>query len=113
MSEQARARPELVAVAGGGEATEPIAVSDRWPIMGYCASSEISPWFRVTDTEDELGVLAAQTICELCIVRQRCLEFGLNLPERVDFGIWGGTTPEQRVALRALQRGEQTGPQGA
>ena len=113
MSERARARPELAVIQGGREQSEPVAASDRWPIMGYCASPDIRPGFRVVDTEDKLGVLAAQTVCELCIVRERCLEFGLNLPERIDFGIWGGTTPEQRIALRAARERDGMGSPGA
>jgi len=101
MYERARHRPILEIIEGQGLTSQPIARTDLWPTMGYCASKEVSPWFRVVETTDEQAVMAAKAVCDVCIVRQRCLAFGLALPESSDFGIWGGTTPEERVAIRA------------
>lgn len=39
---------------------------------------------------------AAKAICARCPVSEECLEFGMD--ERA--GIWGGTTPDERKALR-------------
>ena len=38
----------------------------------------------------------AVVLCAACPVRRECLEHALAVPER--HGIWGGTTPAERVA---------------
>lgn len=100
MRKLARDRPWFEVFEGGHETSPPVPETTKWPLMGYCAASDIRDWFRVTDVEDEVAVLAAKAVCELCIVRGPCLEFGLNLPEASDFAVWGGTTPEERVVIR-------------
>jgi WhiB family transcriptional regulator, redox-sensing transcriptional regulator len=42
-------------------------------------------------------VNAAKAVCRACAVRAACLSFGLQTSQD---GIWGGTTPEERRALR-------------
>jgi WhiB family redox-sensing transcriptional regulator len=44
----------------------------------------------------------ARTVCARCDVRTRCLEFALST--RQMFGIWGGTTPEERTRLLRRRR---------
>lgn len=44
----------------------------------------------------------AVAICQACPVRERCLSEGLY----DNFGIWGGTSGNQRRRLRAKQRGQ-------
>lgn len=39
----------------------------------------------------------AKAVCAGCPVRDECLEFALD--QRVEFGIWGGTTGRERVSL--------------
>lgn len=51
-----------------------------------------------------LGVLVAQQICSTCAVRNDCLEFALT--ERIDHGVWGGTSERQR--RRLLRQRQQT-----
>ncbi len=41
---------------------------------------------------------AAKSVCEVCEVRAECLEFALATNQEA--GIWGGTTEEERRALR-------------
>lgn len=40
----------------------------------------------------------ALLVCNACPVRDPCLEHALAVPER--HGVWGGTNPEQRLAMR-------------
>ena len=47
--------------------------------------------------EDE-DVDAALEICEDCPVREECLLYALE--HDVAFGVWGGTTPTEREAVR-------------
>jgi len=40
----------------------------------------------------------AKTLCSTCTFRTECLQIALDEPELQ--GIWGGTTPRERLALR-------------
>lgn len=92
-------------------------------IQGLCTgSSDPDLWF--SDTPDQLpgkrghvGVekkremivrtIAAIAICEACPVKQACLAEGMK-PQNIDFGVWGGTLPGERLALtnRSLRSSE-------
>jgi len=76
-----------------------------WRAAGACRSADPELFFpiatgvAVTATQ----VMKAQRICADCGVRQQCLEFAMQNGEV--HGVWGGTTPEERVrARRALVR---------
>lgn len=47
-------------------------------------------------------LLQARTICLTCRVRKNCLDFALD--NNIGSGIWAGTTPLQRKALRRERR---------
>jgi WhiB family redox-sensing transcriptional regulator len=74
----------------------------RWRAAGACASADPDLFFPVS----AIGIAAAQAdqacrICAGCQVRRQCLQFAMDQGEME--GIWGGTTPEERVhARRAL-----------
>lgn len=59
-------------------------------------------------------IAEAKAICAGCPVRSRCLEFAQV--NELNFGIWGGTTPEDRMRARrraqraARARVRQLGP---
>lgn len=61
-----------------------------------CASSpDPDLWFREGDE------LRAKVVCDaICPVRDACLSIALADPELSAYGIWGGTTPGQRMRLR-------------
>jgi WhiB family redox-sensing transcriptional regulator len=40
----------------------------------------------------------ARKVCDACPVRSECLALALGCDER--HGMWGGTTPDERVAIR-------------
>ena len=44
----------------------------------------------------------AKAICATCPVQQECLDFALKT--RQEFGIWGGTTEDERRALARAAR---------
>jgi WhiB family transcriptional regulator, redox-sensing transcriptional regulator len=54
---------------------------------------------------DGLGVLAAQAICAECPVKAECLEYALA--DRVDHGVWGGTSERQRRRILRQRRRSQ------
>jgi WhiB family redox-sensing transcriptional regulator len=65
---------------------------------GACRSEDPELFFPVTTYGAALRqVNAAKTVCRACAVRAACLSFGLQTSQD---GIWGGTTPEERRALR-------------
>jgi WhiB family transcriptional regulator, redox-sensing transcriptional regulator len=70
-----------------------------WRATGACASADPELFFPIAS-----GVLAAsqlrkaQRICEGCGVRQQCLDFAMRNGEMN--GVWGGTTPEERIRTR-------------
>ncbi len=51
---------------------------------------------------DGIGVQAAQRICVDCPVRATCLEYALA--ERVDHGVWGGTSERERRRILRHRR---------
>lgn len=45
----------------------------------------------------------AKDVCSRCLARERCLAEALTVPAAADFGIWGGTSAQERRRLRARQ----------
>jgi|SRR5580700_3783744 WhiB family redox-sensing transcriptional regulator len=69
-----------------------------WMSRGACRSEDPELFFPVTTYGAALRqVNAAKAVCRACAVRAACLSFGLQTSQD---GIWGGTTPEERHALR-------------
>ena len=74
-----------------------------WRAAGACRSADPELFFpiatgvAVTVTQ----VRKAQRICAGCGVRQQCLDFAMQSGEV--HGVWGGTTPEERVRARRAQ----------
>lgn len=74
-------------------------VAPSWRAAGACTSADPDLFFPVS----AVGVAAEQAeqacrICADCEVRRQCLEFAMEHAEME--GIWGGTTPEQRMRAR-------------
>lgn len=53
-------------------------------------------WFS-TDPED---LLQTRGVCEACPYRRPCLTYALDNPDVTAYGVWAGTTPVERKALR-------------
>jgi WhiB family redox-sensing transcriptional regulator len=73
--------------------------SAGWRAAGACVSADPDLFFPVSGA----GKAAAQAaracrICAACPVRRECLEFAMEAGEME--GIWGGTTPEERLRAR-------------
>ena len=51
---------------------------------------------------DGVGVEAAKTVCMRCPARLKCLEYALR--NRIDQGVWGGTSERERRRIRAARR---------
>jgi WhiB family redox-sensing transcriptional regulator len=67
-----------------------------WMARGKCREMDPTVFFP----SDGIGVQVARRICDECPVKGSCLEYALN--NRVDHGVWGGTSErERRRILRA------------
>lgn len=82
----------------------------------FPATSNYDPWYpEDMDTKDQKDSEAyedAKAICtglydgKPCPLLEKCLEFALVNNER--FGIWGGTTAEERIELRKKNKWQRS-----
>jgi len=70
----------------------------EWMAHGNCASETPASFFP----SDGVGVEVARRICQDCPVKQQCLEFALT--NRVDHGVWGGTSERERRRILKRRR---------
>ena len=78
---------------------EALAPYATWRLNAACRQVDPELFFPVGTTGpaiDQVG--RAKGICQGCPVREACL--GWALRNQIAFGIWGGTTEEDRQALR-------------
>jgi WhiB family transcriptional regulator, redox-sensing transcriptional regulator len=69
-----------------------------WTSRCACQSEDPELFFPVTTYGAALHqVNAAKAVCRACAVRAACLSFSLQTSQD---GVWGGTTPQERRALR-------------
>jgi WhiB family transcriptional regulator, redox-sensing transcriptional regulator len=74
-----------------------------WRAAGACVHDDPDLFFPISSTGRALRQIAkAKATCAGCPVRQACLEFALE--HDLAYGIWGGTTPEDRQAWRRERR---------
>ncbi|MDB4872505.1 MAG: transcription factor WhiB [Gemmatimonadales bacterium] len=72
-------------------------------MSGACHDPDVDPelFFPIGSTESGPGLLLAQKaiqVCQRCPIRSDCLDHAITKPEK--FGIWGGTTEEERAPMR-------------
>jgi WhiB family transcriptional regulator, redox-sensing transcriptional regulator len=81
-----------------------IEYATNWRAASACLNTDPDVFFPVAvGTAAAKQIARALRICQGCSVRQQCLDFAMRSGEKD--GIWGGTTPEDRVrARRALNR---------
>lgn len=58
-----------------------------------CTSDQMNLFF----SELKSKVAKAKAICDTCPVKNDCLQFALR--EDIEFGIFGGATPQERKAM--------------
>jgi WhiB family redox-sensing transcriptional regulator len=66
----------------------------RWTDRAACRGTDTEIFFPA-NAEEEAEALS---ICATCPVRAQCLDYAVR--NRETYGIWGGTTPEQRRRMR-------------
>jgi WhiB family redox-sensing transcriptional regulator len=69
---------------------------------GACHGADTELFFPVATAGRALEqVNSAKAVCVRCKVRADCLSYAL---ETMQHGIWGGTTEDERAAIRAISR---------
>jgi WhiB family transcriptional regulator, redox-sensing transcriptional regulator len=75
----------------------------NWRSAGACLSADPDLFFPISSTGPaERQIARAKKICAGCSVRRECLEFALS--HNQIYGIWGGTTAEDRQRERRRKR---------
>jgi len=69
-----------------------------WRNRAACRGIDPDIFFPVTDEDAE----PAKAICNVCPVREACLEFALAARERE--GVWGGATERERRRIVRQRR---------
>ncbi|MDH6454426.1 WhiB family redox-sensing transcriptional regulator [Streptomyces sp. SAI-126] len=68
-----------------------------WQAQALCAQTGADFFFP----EPGSSVREAKRICGMCEMRPACLEYALANDER--FGVWGGLSEKERLAIRRLE----------
>jgi WhiB family redox-sensing transcriptional regulator len=76
--------------------------SRNWMSCGACHGADTELFFPIATAGRALKqVNSAKAVCGRCTVHADCLSYAL---ETMQHGIWGGTTGEERAAMRARSR---------
>ena len=80
-----------------------IGTATNWRSAGACLSADPDLFFPISSTGPaERQIARAKQICAECSVQRECLEFALS--HKQIYGIWGGTTAEDRQRERRRKR---------
>ncbi|MCP3913909.1 MAG: WhiB family transcriptional regulator [Actinomycetia bacterium] len=70
----------------------------NWMNEGHCADRPPELFFP----SDGVGVEVAKKVCVACPMQARCLDYALE--NRIDHGVWGGTSERQRRRILRSRR---------
>jgi WhiB family redox-sensing transcriptional regulator len=71
-----------------------------WRALGACRDEDPELFFPVTSKGPAARqLMAAKAICAGCVVSRECLRYALE--NRQDYGVWGGTSEEERKLMRS------------
>jgi WhiB family redox-sensing transcriptional regulator len=75
----------------------------NWRSVGACLSADPDLFFPIsTKGPGDKQIARAKVICAGCQVKRECLEFAMT--HDLTYGIWGGSTPEDRQRERRRKR---------
>ena len=76
---------------------------DGWRAESACKDLDANLFFPAGETGPAAVQIAqAKAICRTCPVQRACLDFALATHQ--DYGIWGGTTEDERRQIRRAWR---------
>jgi len=76
---------------------------DDWRALGACRTEDPELFFPIAAGGPGLAQVArAKAVCARCEVRAECLRFAMETGQ--DYGVWGGTSEEERRAWRRVRR---------
>jgi WhiB family redox-sensing transcriptional regulator len=78
-------------------------MENEWMAQGNCADKPPTLFFP----SDGVGVDVARRICATCAVKDQCLEYALR--NRIDHGVWGGTSERERRRILRRRRLDHSG----
>ena len=71
----------------------------EWRAASACLSADPELFFPIAEgAAADREISSALRVCAGCAVRQQCLDFAMATGEA--HGIWGGTTPDERIRAR-------------
>jgi WhiB family redox-sensing transcriptional regulator len=71
----------------------------EWRAASACLSADPELFFPIAQgSAADRQISTALRVCAGCAVRQQCLDFAMTTGET--HGIWGGTTPDERIRAR-------------
>ena len=73
-------------------------MDNEWMAAGNCRVEPPATFFP----SDGVGVEVAKRVCEDCPAKSPCLEYALV--NRIDHGVWGGTSERQRRRILKQRR---------
>ena len=84
----------------------------NWRDHAACRNTDPELFFPIGTTGPALRQIGeAKRICRACPVRAQCLAWALD--NGITDGVWGGTTEDERRAIRSLRRqAPRGGPPG-
>ncbi len=82
-------------------------MNEAWRRRAACIGEDPAVFFPEPGRVST-DIVAARAVCARCPVRVECLEYALVAE---DIGIWGGTTPPQRAAIRRQRATRVVRPQ--
>jgi len=72
---------------------------DDWRDLSACRDTDPDLFFPVGTTGPAIEQIEnAKAVCRVCEVQKQCLDYALATNQ--DSGIWGGTSEDERRALR-------------
>lgn len=75
----------------------------EWLERARCRNEDPELFFPIGTTGPALDqVETAKAVCQRCDVRSTCLEWAIATGQ--DAGVWGGTSEEERRAIRRARR---------
>lgn len=77
---------------------KPIEGDMSWQAEGRCQQSDTNLFYP--EAGGNAKVKAAKAVCKLCPVMNKCLDFALSVSAIDDWGVWGGTTKDEREPMR-------------